>query len=619
MVEEAVTHGLIDGLHDRHRTCFHGIAGAVCSAIPCWHKLVVQQIAVRVLRVEKFPPEGIFLLNLCRLPVLAPLYPVDAGLEVVAQLDLDDHRLQQHLGETHVHVLDDIADGAHVGLAGHDDDAVDALVREDLDVVLVKFAEAGGVGVLEGGIVGGAYAALRRLLSRAAREIAVGRPAPLRVGVRVVLLLGGGSAGGADEIVEHGGHVFGLGVLEADHVDLHFRRRLHVERLDHLVEEVHVGLVRDDDKLVGALVGKDQHLAADHAAVGVRDGRHEVDVRRGRRRLVLLQARAIVEVQQAARLGRGRALAESKATGGLGAGGLLLRLLLRLGDDRLERGLDVRRHGVLDLPHEHVLRHGRRHVHLLDDLEHSVHILLRVGDEDGVGTLEPLEETVRVLEALDRLLRLLGGNVLQADHLAYHLALLGERLAGHLHEDRVALRAQRLALERAQELLAERLQHHAVHRERHLDRLQILLLREQLPLKRLERNSALRQVGRGNDRLLALLGVGVKHQLERSLVEDERRHAVRAPRRVLDRLLGLFGGHLLLLLLLLSRARKARTHQAGATIQQGAASPQALRRLDLPQTRRHGQGRARCHQKSLHLLFPSSRRYAQQIVILPFR
>ena len=72
-------------------------------------------------------------------------------------------------------------------------------------------------------------------------------------------------------------------------------------------------------------------------------------------------------------------------------------------------------------------------------------------------------------------------------------------------------------------------------------RIEVFLLRERLPFQRLERDRDLRQVGRGNDRLAALLGVGVQHQLEGRLVEDERGDAVCALGRVLDRLLGLVG------------------------------------------------------------------------------
>ena len=173
------------------------------------------------------------------------------------------------------------------------------------------------------------------------------------------------------------------------------------------------------------------------------------------------------------------------------------------------------------------------HVKLLDDLEHAVDVLLRVGDEDRVVALEHLEEAVRVLEALCGLLRVLCGHVLEPDELADHASLLGKAVRGDVHQGADALGAHRLALEGAEEVLVERLDHHAVHRERRLDGQEIGLLVELASVGR-ERDLDLGEVRRGEEHLLRQRGVLHEHELERRVLEIEDRHAVRPLRDVLE-------------------------------------------------------------------------------------
>ena len=215
--------------------------------------------------------------------------------------------------------------------------------------------------------------------------------------------------------------------------------------------------------------------------------------------------------------------------------------------------LDVLGERILDLPHEHVLRDRRRDVYHARDLEHAVYVLLGICDEDRVRALEHLEQPLRGLEPLQRLLRLRDLDVLERDHLAHHAPLLRE-VALVLHLKRDAVRTHGLARQGAKELLPPRLEHDAVHREDKLDRLKVLLLGEYLPLERAERDLRLGEVWSGDHGLAHLVRIRLQHQRDVRLVERQRRDAVRSARHALQ----VFAGHRLLGLLPVGgRARAA--------------------------------------------------------------
>ena len=137
--------------------------------------------------------------------------------------------------------------------------------------------------------------------------------------------------------------------------------------------------------------------------------------------------------------------------------------------------LDVRGKGVLDLTHKHVLKDRRCDINRPHDLEHAVDVLLSIGHENGVCALKHLEETFRSLEALKSLLRLIHGNVLEHDHLAYDAPFF-RKVALIVHPERDAVRTDGFAGKRPKELIASRLEHHAIHRESHFNGFEIFLL-----------------------------------------------------------------------------------------------------------------------------------------------
>ncbi|OQC25560.1 MAG: hypothetical protein BWX70_02456 [Verrucomicrobia bacterium ADurb.Bin070] len=83
-------------------------------------------------------------------------------------------------------------------------------------------------------------------------------------------------------------------------------------------------------------------------------------------------------------------------------------------------------------------RHQRL-VDELDDLQHTVDILLRVGDQQAVGTLKRLDQPVGPFEAFDRLLRLADRDGLKLDHLTDHLTLFRISAVWRIHLDADAI------------------------------------------------------------------------------------------------------------------------------------------------------------------------------------
>ena len=375
--------------------------------------------------------------------MLPSLHPIHAGFQIIPQIHLQHDGLDQHLRELDVHVLDDLFDGGQIAGAAHHDDGVGALVGQDLDVVLAELPEFAGTGIAaRSGRRSAAGARGDRLGQRGAagRRVggALGRP-----GRRGVVLFGRGVA---DQIVQHGGDLFGIGEFQALHLNLDIRRGFDIQHADDALEEVHVLLAGDDDELVGALIRNDLHFAADHAAVGVAHQRLEDLVGRGGGRL-LRGGRSQARESRRQRPAGERRGGPGKPRRARGVGFDLLFglvLFLRLRDDLFQALLDVVRLGKADHAHVDLFRGHQRLIDKLDDLDHAVYVFLRVGDQQAVGALEGLDHPVGALEPLDGLLRLADRDGLELNHLADHLALFRVAAFGRVHLDADAVGPDRL-------------------------------------------------------------------------------------------------------------------------------------------------------------------------------
>ena len=307
-----------------------------------------------------------------------------------------------------------------------------------------------------------------------------------------------------------------MGILEADDLDGDFGGGLDVENLDDALEEGHVGGAGDDDELVGALIGHNLHLAADHAAVGVGDeGIADGGIRHG---LGGLRAGDAGE-------GAGGAGAHTTAqgVGGTRGGGGALGVFVLLaagGDELLEGGLDVGGLGVLDGIDVDLLKDGEGLVDKLQDFDHAVDVFLGVGDEEGVGALEILDLTVRTLEALDNLLGLLGGDVLGREDLADNLSLLGVTTAfGDVQEGLDALLADGLEGHNENEALAHGDKADAVELKLLFDGLEIFLVGPLILIGGAEGHGDLRNVGRGEQGAVGDLRIDLQEEFGGGVVE----------------------------------------------------------------------------------------------------
>ena len=254
---------------------------------------------------------------------------------------------------------------------------------------------------------------------------------------------------------------------------------------------------------------------------------------------------------------------------------------------------DIRSEGILDLTHEYVFKNRRGDIDRPDDLKHAVDVFLRIGHENGVCTLEHLKETFRGLESLKGLLRLIHRNILEDDHLTHDASLLG-KVALVVHPEGDTVRTDRLARQCAKEFLPSRLKHHAVHREGHFNRFEVLLLRKGLPLKRTESDGGFRKIRGGNDGFSDFGGIRFENKIDRRLVERESGNAVSSTGNALQ----VVARHLRLSLLLCGRCSWLVALRSVA-VQQAVA--QSLRRRHA--RHHHHENRQKAfHRISFHIL-----------------
>ena len=227
--------------------------------------------------------------------------------------------------------------------------------------------------------------------------------------------------------------------------------------------------------------------------------------------------------------------------GGTAVGGGLF--LLAAGLDELFEGLlDVLGLGVLDGVDLHLLQDRHGLVDELEDLDHAVDVLLRVGDEEGVGAFEVLDVAVGAFEALDGLLGLLGGDVLGGEDLADELAELGVAAAlGQLQEGLDALLPDGLEGDDEGEALADGDDADAVELELLLDGLEILGVGPVVLVGGTEGHRYLRDVGGGEEGAVGDLGVDLEEELGGGVVELQL-GAAALPALGLGELLGHLGG-----------------------------------------------------------------------------
>ena len=398
-------------------------------------------------------------------------HPINASFESISKRNLDNACLNKHLAQLYIHCLDNRFNYRHKFLIRHYHKPVDALVCKYGRIVLGKLSRLRLASALICGLLGGRSLILRQIASRTLLR-------------RLVLVLLAGALRirrVSDKVINHVGNFFSLGILEAIDFDDRIGRSLHIELFDNLVEEIHIRLLGYDNKLIGALVGKNKYLAANHAAIGVGDIHNQRSIALGcrlRRRLVASEQPACERTRSL----RGGSIDLFAA--------LPLLLFLRLLNDRLQRGFDVVGRGVLDLPNEDILHNRRGDINRLGNLKHPIDVLLGVGSKNRIGTLEDEQNAAIGLETLKRLLCLFGGNILKRNHHRDNPPRIG-KFSLRIHNKRNTFLAHILARQSANKLLAIRLKVDAVHLQHHFDSLKPLGIGESLLGLVFERDSRL--------------------------------------------------------------------------------------------------------------------------------